>query len=220
MQAKLLRVLESGELLRVGSLQAKSVDVHVVAATNRDLRAEVAAGRLRQDLLFRINMIEITLPPLRSRPEDVPEIAAAFLSRFARQMGKTVREFTPAAEAAMCAATWPGNVRELRNVVERACMVVDGDVIDIDDLRLAPPAAAASSVVAEGNSQANVGRPTLAVIEREHLVRAMRDAAGNKAKAADLLGISRRAFYRRLEKHGLDQTIQRRPLNDSLFAVA
>lgn len=142
MQSKLLRVLESGELLRVGALKPRMVDVHVIAVTSRDLRAEVAAGRFRQDLLFRINMIEITLPPLRTRPEDILALAHAFLSRFSAQMRKRLTAFTPQAEAALRSAEWLGNVRELRNVIERACIVCDGESIDVGDLSLGAPACA------------------------------------------------------------------------------
>jgi two-component system response regulator HydG len=214
-QAKLLRVLEGGELLRVGALQPKTVDVHLVAATNRDLRAEVVAGRFRQDLLFRLNMIEIAMPPLRNHRDDVPVLAQSFLERFATRMRKSITGFTPEAAAALYASDWPGNVRELRNVIERACIVADRELIGIEDLPPAPAVlrTAVASGMAVGSQPAAPGRPvhgTLVVIERHQLVVVLGETGGNKAKAAAALGISRRAFYRRLEKHGLTGAIQRR----------
>ena len=212
MQAKLLRVLESGELLRVGAVQPRIVDVHIIAATNRDLRAEVAAGRFRQDPLFRINMIEIPLPALRARPDDIPVLARTFLARSSTRMRKHFTGFTPHADAALKGAPWPGNVRELRNVVERACMVADGERIGVVDLALealtperrrAMPGLLLPAI-------AMVARPTLAVVERDQLLQALGRSSGNKAEAAEALGISRRAFYRRLERHGLDRVIHRR----------
>jgi DNA-binding NtrC family response regulator len=220
MQSKLLRVLEGGELLRVGALTPRLVDVHVIAATSRNLRAEVAAGRFRQDLLFRINMIEIPLPPLRARRDDILPLARAFLARFSVQVRKNLKDFAPRAEAALRGAQWPGNVRQLRNVVERACIVADGEVIDLVDLTLATSAKspAAASGVSGGVGAAPVVRRTLAGIEREQMVQALADSAGNKAKAADALGISRRAFYRRLERHGLAEAIHRRSATAEVLA--
>jgi DNA-binding NtrC family response regulator len=213
-QAKLLRVLEGGELLRVGALQPKTVDVHLVAATNRDLRAEVVAGRFRQDLLFRLNMIEIAMPPLRNHRDDVPILAHSFLERFATRMRKSIKGFTPEAEARLRRSDWPGNVRELRNVIERACIVAEGSLIGVADLPLPEPTLAARGTdLAAGWSHDGIAQPvrgTLTVIERNQLVAVLNESAGNKAKAAATLGLSRRTFYRRLEKHGLAAAIQRR----------
>src|SRR5204862_2308962 len=122
-QAKLLRALEYGEVQRVGSLQAKKVDFSVLAATNRDLRAEVAAGRFRGDLFYRLNVVELTLPPLRDRREDIPYLTSAFMGECAKRMRKPIASMTPGAERLLLNAPWGGNVRELRNVVERACML-------------------------------------------------------------------------------------------------
>ena len=123
-QAKLLRALEYGEVQRVGSLQPKRVDVTVVAATNRDLRAEVAAGRFRGDLFYRLNVVEVMLPPLRDRREDIPYLTAAFMRDCAARMRKPIHGLTPGAERVLLNARWEGNVRELKNVIERACMLV------------------------------------------------------------------------------------------------
>src|SRR5437867_3919065 len=133
-QAKLLRALENGEVQRVGSLQPKRVDVSVIAATNRDLRAEVAAGRFRGDLFYRLNVVEVNLPPLRERREDIPYLTAAFVRECAQRMHKPLTGLTPAAERLLLNARWDGNVRELKNVIERACMLVDGSVLSEREL--------------------------------------------------------------------------------------
>ena len=133
-QAKLLRALENGEVQRVGSLQPRKVDVAVVAATNRDLRAEVAAGRFRGDLFYRLNVVEVALPPLRERREDIPYLTAALMRECAQRMRKPLQGLTPGAERLLLSARWDGNVRELKNVVARACMLADGAVISEREL--------------------------------------------------------------------------------------
>src|SRR3954451_5994903 len=133
-QAKLLRALEYGEVQRVGSLQPKKVDVVVVAATNRDLRAEVAAGRFRGDLFYRLNVVGVTLPPLRDRREDIPYLTAAFMRECAQRLRKPLTALTPQAERLLLGARWDGNVRELKNAIERACILVDGTMISERDL--------------------------------------------------------------------------------------
>src|SRR5207253_5048145 len=133
-QAKLLRALEYGEVQRVGSLQPKHVDVTVIAATNRDLRSEVAAGRFRGDLFYRLNVVEVTLPPLRDRREDLPYLTAAFVRDCSTRMHKRVHGLTPGAERLLLSARWDGNVRELKNVVERACMLADGNLVSEREL--------------------------------------------------------------------------------------
>ena len=225
-QAKLLRVLELGELHRVGSLDAKRVSVHVVAATNRDLRAEVAAGRFRSDLYYRLNIVEVKLPPLRDRREDVPYLTAAFVRDCAERLQKPVLGVTPGAERMLCVAAWEGNVRELRNVIERACILVDGDFITERELAMSmptpSPAALAHRVFAAAASiPAAVAHATdtdlLVNVERDHIQRALARAGGNKKAAAKMLGLSRRALYRRLERLDLATTITRR--RDPLEAV-
>jgi two-component system, NtrC family, response regulator HydG len=207
-QAKLLRVLENGELQRVGSLEPRKIDVRLIAATNRDLREEVAAGRFRNDLYYRLNVAEILLPPLRDRREDIPYLTAAFLRGFAQKFNKTFGGLTAAAERMLADAPWDGNIRQLRNVLERACMLADGELVTEADLagvmeQTTVPAAAKSSSLLSG---ARVPAP-LQEIEREHIVKTLEQVRGNKAVAARLLGISRRAFYRQLERHGLHQRI-------------
>jgi DNA-binding NtrC family response regulator len=148
-QAKLLRALECGEVQRVGSLQPKKVDVTVIAATNRDLRSGVAAGRFRSDLFYRLNVVEVPLPPLRDRREDIPYLTAAFMRACAQRMRKPLNGLTPSAERVLFKARWDGNVRELKNVIERACMLADGTTISERELAgafgpesgVAPPSA-------------------------------------------------------------------------------
>src|SRR5687768_5547492 len=145
-QAKLLRVLELGEVHRVGSLDPRRVNVHVVAATNRDLRAEVAAGRFRSDLFYRLNIVEVKLPPLRERREDIPYLTAAFVRETSERLQKPLVGLTPGAERLLGVARWDGNVRELRNVLERACILADGDFITEKELAVSMPPVAYKAV--------------------------------------------------------------------------
>ncbi len=209
-QAKLLRVLETGEINRVGSLDARRVNVHVVAATNRDLRAEVAAGRFRSDLFYRLNVVEVKLPPLRERREDVPYLTAAFVRETSERLQKPVAGLTPAAERLLAAGYWEGNIRELRNVIERACILVDGDFISERELVVSMPPASARAAGADGPAHDVAEKDLLATVERDHIQRALVRAGGNKKAAAKMLGLSRRALYRRLERLDLSETITRR----------
>src|SRR5204863_8122085 len=129
LQAKLLRAVELGEVQRVGSLESRRADVFAVAATNRDLRAESAVGKFRSDLYFRLSMIELHIPPLRDRRDDIPYLTAAFVREFAAKLGRPIKGITPAAERLLHQAPWPGNVRELRNVIERACILSDSRIV-------------------------------------------------------------------------------------------
>ena len=217
-QAKLLRVLELGEVHRVGSLEPRRVNVHVLAATNRDLRAEVASGGFRSDLYYRLNIVEVKLPPLRDRREDIPYLTAAFVRDTSDRLQKPLLGLTPGAERMLTAAQWDGNVRELRNVIERACILTDGDFITERELANSLPAAgpaAAAPVIPVAGSQAFVPAASpesdlLVNVERDHIQRALVRANGNKKAAAKMLGLSRRALYRRLERLDLSSTIARR----------
>jgi DNA-binding NtrC family response regulator len=211
-QAKLLRALEYGEVQRVGALQPKHVDVTVVAATNRDLRAEVAAGRFRGDLFYRLNVVEVSLPPLRERREDIPYLTAAFMRDAAARMRKPISGLTPVAERQLLNARWDGNVRELKNVVERACMLADGTLLTERELAGAfgpehvTPAfngASPSAAKPRPEAAASAAPASLEGIERDHILEVLRQVNGNRMAAAKLLGISRRALYRRLERHNL-----------------
>ena len=207
-QAKLLRALENGEVQRVGALQPKKVDVSVIAATNRDLRAGVAAGRFRGDLFYRLNVVGVTLPPLRDRREDVPYLTAAFIRECSQRLRKPLTGLTPSAERVLLSARWDGNVRELKNAIERACILAEGSTISERELagalhsdtglnaRLRPIDSGASVVRGEA--------PTaLGDLEREHILEVLRQVRGNRMAAAKVLGISRRALYRRIERHHL-----------------
>jgi DNA-binding NtrC family response regulator len=192
-QAKLLRVLECGEFEPVGSSRTRRADVRIVAATNADLGGLEAQGRFRQDLFFRLNLVELHLPALRDRREDIPLLAAAALARAASRYRREVEGFTADALAALDAYGWPGNVRELQNVVERAVLLADGPRIAARDLRLAPSAPAAPSLQ----------EMSLEDAERALLRAALRRSAGSVQDAARALGLSRSAMYRRMEKLGL-----------------
>jgi DNA-binding NtrC family response regulator len=214
-QAKLLRVLDLGEVHRVGSLEPRRVSVHLIAATNRDLRAEVAAGRFRSDLYYRLNIVEIRLPALRDRREDIPYLTASFVQQMSERLQKPLLGLTAGAERLTTSALWDGNVRELRNVIERACILADGDFITEREIVVSLPvqmnAAPASAHAFAGVAvAASPEADLLATVERDHIQRALIRAGGNKKAAAKMLGLSRRALYRRLERLNLASTISRR----------
>ncbi len=190
-QGKLLRVLETGEFERVGSSRTRRCDVRILSATNADLPAEVAAGRFRQDLLFRINTIEIHVPPLRERREDIPLLARHFLASHADRYRKTVAGFEPAAMEALLTHRWPGNVRELDHAIERAVLMSAGGAIRAGDLALK-----------RGSDGRRLEDLSLEEVENLLVRKAMDRFAGNVSQAARALGLSRSALYRRLEKHG------------------
>jgi len=192
-QAKLLRVLQTGEFERVGQSRTRTADVRLISATNVDLRAEVAAGRFREDLLFRIETVEIRLPPLRERREDIPALASYFLERHARRYRKTLEGFDPAAIEALLSHPWPGNVRELEHAVERAVLLARDPQLHAGDLGLRP---------ADSGTTA-LEQLTLDEMERMLIERALKRHDGNVSDAARALGLSRSALYRRLERHGL-----------------
>jgi DNA-binding NtrC family response regulator len=210
-QAKLLRVLELGEVHRVGSLDPRRVNVHVIAATNRDLRAEVAAGRFRSDLYYRLNVVEVKLPALKDRREDIPYLTAAFVRDTSERLQKPLLGLTPGAERLLQQAPWDGNVRELRNVIERACILADGDFITERELAVSMPVLQVPAGVPQpAAAQPSADTDLLVNVEREHIQRALMRANGNKKAAARMLGLSRRALYRRLERLDLADTIMRR----------
>jgi DNA-binding NtrC family response regulator len=190
-QAKLLRVVETGELERVGSSQTRRIDVRLISATNAPLEDEVAAGRFRQDLLFRLNTIEIRLPPLRERREDIPPLAAHFLTHHAQRYRKNVTSFDPAAIKALLDHAWPGNVRELDHVVERAVLMSTGNTIGRGNLGLQPP------------SEQRIDDMSIEDVEALLIRKALTRFDGNVSKAADALGLSRGALYRRMQRYGL-----------------
>ena len=192
-QAKLLRVLETGEMERVGSSKTQTVNVRMISATNADLRAECAAGRFREDLLFRLNTVEISLPPLRERRDDIPPLAGHFLARYAARYRRAIQGFEPAALQLMLHHNWPGNVRELDHTVERAVLMARGDRIESADLGLNTQRTAVQSL----------DDLSLETVEAILIRKALARASGNVSHAADALGLSRGALYRRIEKYGL-----------------
>jgi DNA-binding NtrC family response regulator len=198
-QRKLLRVLQSGQFERLGSSETRRVDVRLVCATNADLRREIAEGRFREDLYYRLNVVELAVPPLAERPEDVLPLAERFLRDLSPSPRGTTWSLAPEARERLLRHPWPGNVRELENALRRAVLVAPGDTVRPEDLGLGAPA--------EGDRPA--GAPPAAVLggellaERVKLERALAEADGVVARAAEILGISRQALYRRMEKHGL-----------------
>ncbi len=192
LQSKLLRVLEDGSFRRVGSLKERHADVRVIAATNRDLMAEVAAGRFREDLYYRINVLAIQLPPLRERPSDIPLLVRKFLGD----------EFhlDPAAQRAVAAYHWPGNVRQLKNAFERAKILADDFEIHLSDL---PEEVTFPSSNPDARPRTDQSDDDLACLERDHVLAVLARAGGNKALAARKLGVNRRSLYRMLERFGV-----------------
>ncbi len=201
LQAKLLRVLQQGEVQRVGCDETIKVDVRVIAATNRVLADEVAAGRFREDLFYRLNVIGLEVPPLRARREDIPLLASTFLERHAAANRKTIKGFTPQAMDAMLRYGWPGNVRELENAVERAVILSGGEYIAERALPLAVQNAPVPD--ADGEELA-LGSMSLEDVERKAIEATLRETEDNKSEAARRLGITRATLHSKLKKYGLD----------------
>jgi NtrC-family two-component system response regulator AlgB len=198
MQPKLLRFLQEKKYERVGEAKTRAADVRLVAATNRDLEAAVASGRFREDLLYRLNVVELTLPPLRSR-SDILELSAKFLSFFARQTDRPLTGFTAEAREALARHTWPGNLRELRNAIEHAAILAEGPEVDVASL----PERIVSRCVGPGNGSVEVGKPiSLARLEAEHIRRVLA-ATPNLDEAARTLGIDPSTLYRKRKQYGI-----------------
>ncbi len=191
MQSKLLRVLENREIQRVGSPAVKKVDVRVIAATNRNLQELIAEKKFREDLYYRLSMVEIELPRLNERPEDLALLEPFFIEQFAEQYGKSFKGITPRAQIVLARYGWPGNVRELRSVLGSACMMAEGETIDVRDLPERIRARAAETKNEDPNEPL-----TLAEVERRHVLRVLDQVRGNKVQAAKILGINRATVYR------------------------
>jgi DNA-binding NtrC family response regulator len=194
LQARLLRVLQTGEFQRVGSSRTQRADVRIVSATNADLQREIAEGRFREDLLYRLNTVEIHLPPLRERREDIPLLAKHFLVKRAKQYGRDVQGFDAAAMQALLEYPWPGNIRELEHTVERALLMMEGELVRSADLNL-------RGSPSEG--PISLEEMPLEELERTFIRRALQRHEGNVSQAAEALGLSRSALYRRLQRFGL-----------------
>jgi DNA-binding NtrC family response regulator len=198
LQAKLLRAVEYGEVQRVGSLESRKVDVRVIAATNRDLRVESAAGRFRSDLFYRLSIIQIHLVPLRERRDDIPYLTARFVRECAERLNRPITGVTPAAERVLQDGRWAGNIRELRNVIERACILSENKILSqrdlIDAIASTPGALEASAPPAMQSAAADPDA------RRVHIEQVLQQVAGNKSAAAKLLGMNRRSLYRWLDR--------------------
>jgi DNA-binding NtrC family response regulator len=187
-------VLQTGEFQRVGSSRTQRSDVRVLSATNVDVRHEVAEGQFREDLLYRLNTVEVRLPPLRERREDIPPLANHFLRRQAAQYRKELVGFSPEAMKAMLEYEWPGNIRELEHTVERSVLLAQGDRVQVPDLNLRTH---------EDEEAPTLDEMPLEDVERLLIQKALRRHDGNVSQAAEALGLSRSALYRRLQRYGL-----------------
>jgi two-component system nitrogen regulation response regulator NtrX len=202
-QAKVLRVLQEQTMEAVGGTARIKVDARVLAATNKDLQAEIRGGRFREDLYFRLNVIPIFVPPLRDRQEDIPRLADHFMAEFAREYGRKPKAFESGARAVIERYPWPGNVRELRNVIERLMIMVPGDVISAADLGFLDP----SGLVRPAPSEAAGDRQTLHEardqFERDLILRTLAEQQGNMSRTADVLGVERSNLYRKMKAFGI-----------------
>jgi two-component system, NtrC family, nitrogen regulation response regulator NtrX len=208
-QAKVLRVLQEGEVERLGSARTIKVDVRVIAATNKDLEAEIERGNFREDLYFRLSVIPIRVPALRDRREDIPALVRHFVDIFSRESNRRPMRFSPAALDFMQKARWKGNVRELRNTVERLLIMTPGDTIDVDDLRDAVRVETRPVVVAEAAGGNHMAPGTLREFkesaERKFLVEKLRENAWNISKTAEVIGTPRSNLYKKLEQYAITQ---------------
>ena len=212
LQAKILRALEEKEFERVGGTLPLKVDVRVVAATNRNLKAAVAARQYREDLYFRLSVFPILIPPLRERTNDIITLARYFIDRFCRELNKRPLILSPSAEAELLSYPWPGNVRELQNCIERAAILTEGDTIHPRHLSLSFRAPTAAPVEDESpwlkidlsGSMGDASRRVLAEVERRKIEQALKEAAGNRSRAAEILQVSYKMFMTKLKEYGLD----------------
>jgi len=203
LQAKFLRVLEGHPFERVGGNKPITVDVRVIAATNRDLERAVAEGAFRRDLYFRLRVLEIVVPALRKRQEDIPLLAEFFLQKFNAETGRKIRGFTDAAKEQLLKYLWPGNVRELKNVIERAVVLCRGQEIDADDLLLTKLATAGDTEMRDASAGKFLPL-SLDDVERRHILDTLNHTGWNKSKTASILGIERSTLDRKIRRYQLD----------------
>lgn len=199
LQAKLLRFLDAGEFRRVGGNKIMHLDVRVLAATNKDLRELIHQGTFREDLFYRLNVITITIPPLRERAEEVEALAGYFARKYSRKLSKDIQGFDSPALMALGSYSWPGNVRELENVIERAVILCDSDRIGIKDL----------SIPALQGASAKSGGGSLEEMERDHILRVLREFQWNQSKTSQALGIDRKTLYLKLRKYDLNDYVKK-----------
>jgi len=204
LQAKFLRVLEGHPFERVGGSKPVKVDVRVIAATNRDLERDVAEGRFRRDLYFRLRVLEIVVPALRKRKEDIPLLAEYFLQKFNAETGRKIKGFTPEAMEQLMNYLWPGNVRELKNVVERAVVLCRGQEIGPEDLLLTKLATAGDTEM-HPSSIERYTPLSLEDVERRHILSTLQYTGWNKSKAAGILGVERSTLDRKIRRYQLEE---------------
>jgi Nif-specific regulatory protein len=209
-QAKFLRVLEGHPFERVGGSDPVKVDVRVIAATNRDLEKDVAEGRFRRDLYFRLHVLEIHVPALRKRPEDIPELAYYFLQKYNAETGRKIRGYTPEAMEQLLRYRWPGNVREMKNVVERAVVLCEGDYVDTHDLMLSKLQTAGDTEMPGPSVQPQFERMSLEEMERRHILATLNAVHWNKSQASSILGIERSTLDRKIKRYELREDAARR----------
>ena len=203
MQVKLLHFLEQGRFRRVGSTRDQSADVRIIAATNRDLSAEIERQRFRADLYYRLNVVSIQVPPLRDRPEDIPILIDSFIQLYRQRFNRPKLDVSPDARERLQEYSWPGNVRELRNFLERAAAISTNDIIDTTQIPF--PRTSQSGTVGTAAAAATQAAPmTLDELEREHILRVLKTSDGNRERAAAILGISSRTLYRKIREYETD----------------
>jgi len=202
-QAKLLRAVQNQEVLPVGSLLVRKVNVRIVAATHRDLRSAIAEGRFREDLYYRLSMVELNVPPLKDRAEDIPLLAAHFIRKFSAEFSKDIQGLTPRASLVLERHPWPGNVRELEHVIGRACMMADDGVIDVDALPEHMVRQQPSPNIGSSPGKENAPGSALAEQERRLVEQALREAKGNQSETARRLGIGRDALRYKLKRYAI-----------------
>ncbi len=215
-QVKLLRVLQQREFERVGGTQTLKVDIRLVAATNRNLEAEVKAGRFREDLFYRLNVVSVTLPPLRNRKADIPALVSHFIEKYAQSYNRQVIGLAPGMLKALLAHDWPGNVRELENVIERSIVLAPGNQLTADDL----PPALRGPRPAERPSGTLIPGASFAEIEREAILKTLEMVDGSTSRAAEVLGISVRKIQYRLKEYGGGPSGEPEPEEDSVASSA
>lgn len=201
-QAKLLRAIQEREITKIGSSEAIKVDVRIIAATSKDLRKAIQEETFREDLFYRLGVVPITLPPLRERPEDIPELANYFLKKYNQKRGKNLTGISPRAMKALSEYSWPGNVRELENAIERAVVLAKGNAIEPSDLSYYGLAAEALLEPASGSQK------RLTDVEKEHILRTLEDTGWRRSQAAKLLGIDRKTLRSKMKKYGISEDLR------------